>query len=89
MYAFLVIVLLLLPIALALSWPMTLICASLLTGAAPVTLGRGEQLAGDLGRLDLYAIRLLGLWIAAFLVCMLHVGKVISLIVRFRFHALL
>ncbi|MBA5875047.1 MAG: hypothetical protein GDA66_10930 [Nitrospira sp. CR1.2] len=88
MYAVLVIVLLLLPIALALSWPMTLICVSLLTGAAPVTLGRGEQLAGDLGRLDLYAIRLLGLWVAAFVVCFLHVGKVISLIVRFRFHAL-
>lgn len=86
MYALLVVVLLLVPIGLALVWPTVLVYGSLLTGAAPVTLGRGEQLTGELGRMDFYAIRLLGLWVAALLVTTLNLSKVLGLISRFRFH---
>lgn len=88
MLTLLVLFFLIVPVGLAISWPSLLIYSSLLTGAAPVTFGKGGQLAGDFGRMDLYAIRLLGLWVAAFLVILFNIKHLPVYLSRFKFHTL-
>jgi hypothetical protein len=88
MYAVVVTFFLIVPAGLALSWPFLLIYFSLLTGAAPATFGKGEHIAGDFGKMDLYAIRLLGLWIAALLVVLLNSERLTFYLGRYKFHLL-
>ena len=83
-----VLLLIIIPSGLAITWPMGLIYFSLLTGAAPITMGQGGQLSGDLGRIDLYAIRLLGLWMATLIVVLFHIHRLPRYIIQFKFHAL-
>ena len=88
MSVLLVSLLMIFPVGLAFTWPMGLICFSLLTGAMPVTFGKGGQLGGDFGRIDLYAIRLLGLWIAALIVVLFNTQRLSKYLIKFKFHAL-
>lgn len=78
----------LIPIILALVWPNGLAIAALLTGVLPLTLGREGQMITVFGRMDLYAIRLLGLWVAVLLVILLHVWQAGKYGMRFRWHLL-
>jgi hypothetical protein len=67
-------------------WPVLLIYISLLTGAIPLKLGDGGPMQSAFGRLDLNAIRLLGLWLAACFVILLHLEKVSKYLYWYRFH---
>lgn len=88
MHTLVVLFLLIIPAGLAISWPSLLIYSSLLTGAAPATFGKGGQIAGDFGKMDLYAIRLLGLWVATLLVILFNVERLALYLSRYRFHLL-
>ena len=50
----------------------------------PVTFGKGGQLGGDFGRIDLYAIRLLGLWVAALIVVLLNTERLSKYLTQFQ-----
>ena len=76
------------PVGLAMTWPAGLIYFSLLTGAAPITFGNGGGIGGDFGRMDLYAIRLLGLWVAAFIVVLFNLKRLPKYLAQFKFHVL-
>lgn len=76
----------LVPVALAVMWPNGLALAALLTGVLPLTLGREGMMVTVLGRMDLYAIRLLGLWIAILLVILPRLGDAARYGLRFRWH---
>ena len=78
----------LIPITLALIWPNGLAIAALLTGMLPLTLGREGMMVTVFGRMDLYAVRLLGLWIASLLVIMPHLWQVGRYSLRYRWHLL-
>lgn len=88
MLILLVLLLTIFPVGLAITWPMGLIYFSLLTGALPVTFGKGGQLGGDFGRIDLYAIRLLGLWVAALIVVLFNIQRLPKYLTQYKFHAL-
>ena len=88
MHALAVLFLLIVPAGLAIAWPSLLIYGSLLTGAAPATFGKGGQIIGDFGKMDLYAIRLLGLWFAAFLVILFNAERVALCLSKCRLHVL-
>lgn len=78
----------LIPIVLALAWPRALILVVLLTGTLPLTLGREGMMVTSFGRLDLYAIRLLGLWVAALLIIVPQAWQAGLYAFRFRWHLL-
>lgn len=75
-------------ILLAVFWPAGLIYLSLLTGAVPFNLGREGMLVGVFGKMDLSAIRLLGLWLACSIVIVLHLGNAWKYFIRYQFHFL-
>jgi hypothetical protein len=76
----------LIPIVLALTWPNGLIMVALLTGVLPLTLGRDEMMVTIFGRMDLSAIRLLGLWVATLLVILPQLWEAGKYGMRFRWH---
>ncbi len=78
----------LIPIVLALTWPNGLAIAILLTGVLPLTLGHEEMMVTVFGRMDLSAIRLLGLWIATLLVVLPRFWQAGTYGMRFRWHLL-
>lgn len=78
----------LIPITLALAWPNGLAIAALLTGMLPLTLGREGMMVTVFGRMDLYAVRLLGLWLAALLVIMPNLWQAGRYSLRYRWHLL-
>jgi O-antigen ligase len=88
MLVLLILPIMILPVGLAITWPAGLIYFSLLTGAAPITFGKGGALGGDFGKLDLYAIRLLGLWVAALIVVLFNLQRLPRYLTQFKFHAL-
>lgn len=78
----------LIPIALALIWPNGLVIAALLTGMLPLTLGREGMMVTVLGRMDLSAVRLLGLWMASLLVIMPNLWQAGRYSLRYPWHLL-
>lgn len=83
-----IIVLMVVPISLGVFWPTMLIHVSLLTGPMPLTVGEEQGLlTTPWGRMDLPSIRLLGLWVAACLVVLFHIGRVWQHVSLWRFHA--
>ena len=76
------------PIALALTWPNGLAMAAILTGVLPLTLGPEGMMVTVFGRMDLYAIRLLGLWVASLLVILPHLWDAGKYGLRFQWHLL-
>ena len=78
----------LIPIVLALAWPNGLAIVALLTGVLPLTLGRDEMMVTVFGRMDLSAIRLLGLWVATLLVILPQLWQAGKYGMRFRWHLL-
>jgi hypothetical protein len=56
-------------------YPSALIYVSLAVGALPLSFGEDGPMISALGRMDLSAIRLLGLWFGACLVVLFHLGK--------------
>ena len=74
------------PVMLAFLWPSGLVLAAILTGTLPLTLGREGMMVTLFGRLDLYSIRLLGLWVASLLVLLPHLWQAGSYGLRFRWH---
>lgn len=75
-------------LVLAVFWPAGLIYFSLLMGPIPLRLGREGMLVGTFGKMDLSAIRLLGLWLASSVVILLHIENAWKYFVRYRFHFL-
>ncbi len=73
---------------LALASPTLLIYMSLLTGALPLTLGPEEMLSGDLGRMDLPGIRVLGLALAILLVLFFRLEDVTRSLWSYKLHLL-
>jgi hypothetical protein len=88
MLAILILLIMIFPVSLAVTWPAGLIYFSLLTGAAPITLGKGGALSADIGKIDLYAIRLLGLMVAALIVVLFNMQRLPKYVTQFKFHAL-
>jgi O-antigen ligase len=78
----------LIPVLLALIWPNGLAAVVLLTGVLPLTLGHGEMMVTVFGRMDLSAIRLLGLWVATLLVIVPRLWQAGKYGMRFRWHLL-
>jgi O-antigen ligase len=76
----------LIPVALALLWPNGLALAALLTGVLPLTLGPEGMMVTVFGRMDLYAVRLLGLCIASLLVILPHSLEAGKYALQFRWH---
>lgn len=74
------------PICLALFWPTMLIDFSLLIGTAPLSFGKEGQLADDQDRLDIHAIRLLGILVAAAILVVLNARQAAQYLIRFKFH---
>jgi O-antigen ligase len=74
------------PIGLALVWPAVLIDFSFLIGVAPLDFGKEGRLTGDMERLDLHSIRLLGILMAAALLVVINVRQTTNYIMRFKFH---
>jgi O-antigen ligase len=74
--------------ALALFSPVGLAYVSLIVGALPLTLGQDGMLSGAFGKMDLSAIRLLGLWLASCVVVLWHLERLPRYLSAFRFHAL-
>jgi O-antigen ligase len=75
-------------LALALFSPVSLAYFSLVVGTLPLTLGHEGMLSGAFGRMDLSAIRLLGLWLASCVVVLWHLERLPRYLSAFRFHAL-
>jgi O-antigen ligase len=74
--------------ALALFSPIGLAYVALAVGALPLTLGHDGMLSGAFGKMDLSAIRLLGLWLASCVVVLWHLDRLPRYLGAFRFHAL-
>jgi O-antigen ligase len=74
--------------ALALISPVGLAYVALAVGALPLTLGHDGMLSGAFGKMDLSAIRLLGLWLASCVVVLWHLDRLPRYLGAFRFHAL-
>ena len=72
----------------ALISPILLASISLLTGALPLTLGNEEMISGDFGRMDLPAIRVLGLSIGILWVLLFHMGEAWKHVVSYKWHIL-
>jgi O-antigen ligase len=79
-------VLVAIPIVLAFFSPLLLICLALSTGALPLALGPEGWLASDFGRLDLYSIRVFGLWLASMLLIVPSFSLLPDYFLRFRWH---
>jgi O-antigen ligase len=75
-----------LQVILALFTPVLLVYFSLLTGPVPVSLGREGLLTSDFGKMDLGAIRLLGLWLASAMVLALNIGRAWHYAKKYPFH---
>ncbi len=75
-------------LALALFSPIGLAYFSLVVGTLPLTLGHDGMLSGAFGRMDLSAIRLLGLWLASCVVALWQLDRLPRYLGAFRFHAL-
>lgn len=75
-----------LPIVLAFFSPLLLICVALGTGALPVSLGSSGLMASDFGRLDLYSMRVFGLWLASVLLIVPSFSRLMDYGSRFRWH---
>jgi O-antigen ligase len=86
MWALVISIIIGLQILLALVSPVGLIYVSLAVGALPLTFGDSGPLAGALGKMDLPAFRLLGLWLGACVVLLLRLPRVPKYIHSFRFH---
>ncbi len=76
------------PICLALLWPTMLIDFSLLVGTVPLSFGKEGQLTDGQDRLDVHAIRLLGILAAAAILVVLNVQQAAQYLIRFKFHVL-
>lgn len=76
------------PVCLALVWPTVLIDFSLLVGTLPLNFGKEGQLANDQDRLDVHAIRLLGILVAAAIVVLINVRHAVPYLIRFKFHTI-
>jgi O-antigen ligase len=74
------------PLVLAFFSPLLLICLALSTGALPLALGPEGWLASDFGRLDLYSIRVFGLWLASILLIVPSFSRLVDYGFRFRWH---
>jgi hypothetical protein len=74
------------PLVLAFFSPLLLICLALSTGALPLALGPEGWLASDFGRLDLYSIRVFGLWLASILLILPSFPRLLDYALRFRWH---
>lgn len=74
------------PLVLAFFSPLLLICLTLSTGALPLALGPEGWLATDFGRLDLYSIRVFGLWLASVLLILPSFSHLLDYGLRFRWH---
>lgn len=74
------------PLLLAFFSPLLLICLALSTGALPLALGPEGWLASDFGRLDLYSIRVFGLWLASILLILPSFSRLLDYGLRFRWH---
>ena len=77
-----------LQLLLAVVSPVGLIYVSLVTGALPLSFGQEGLVTGSLGKFDLAAFRLLGLWLASVIVLLLHLGKLGGYLRRVKFHLL-
>src|SRR5262245_12884663 len=77
-----------LPITVAFFSPLLLICLALSTGALPLALGPEGLMATDFGKLDLYSIRVFGLWLASMLLIVPSFSRLLAYGVRFRWHVL-
>jgi len=75
-----------LQVVLALFAPVLLIYFSLLTGPVPISFGREGMLTSEFGKMDLGAIRLLGLWLASTMVLALNIGRAWHYAKRYPFH---
>jgi len=78
--------LIVIPLVLAFFSPLLLICLALSTGVLPLALGPDGLLASDFGRLDLYSIRVFGLWLASMLLIVPSFSRLLDYSVRFRWH---
>jgi hypothetical protein len=74
------------PLVLAFFSPLLLICLALSTGALPLALGPEGWLASDFGRLDLYSVRVFGLWLASMLLIVPSLSRLLDYGLRFRWH---
>lgn len=86
MIAILALLLTIIPVCLALLWPVVLIDFSLLIGTLPLNFGKEGQLTGDLDRVDLHSIRLLGILIAAMLIVLFNIRQTTHYLARFKVH---
>ncbi len=73
---------------LAVIHPAVLIYVSLVVGALPVSFGQEGMLFSALGKMDLSAVRLLGLWLASCFVVLCHFERIPRYLSSFRFHFL-
>ena len=78
--------LLVVPLVLAFFSPLLLICLALGTGVLPVTLGSEGMMVTDFGRLDVYSIRVLGLWLASILLIVSSFSRLMEYGWRFSWH---
>ena len=88
MAAIIAALLVLLQIILALASPVGLVYLSLASGAIPVTVGPDQMITGPMGRMDISAFRLLGLWLAAMTVILFQFERAWRYIVAYKFHVL-
>jgi len=75
-------------VVLGVVYPAALIYVSLVVGALPLSFGENGLMSGALGKMDLSAFRLLGLWLASFLIVLFHLEKAPHYIKAFRIHLL-
>jgi hypothetical protein len=66
--------------------PFLLVCVALGTGVLPLSFGREGMLESDFGRLDLYSIRVLGLWFACALLLSALFSRTMRYCRRFPWH---
>jgi O-antigen ligase len=88
MWALVIFALIGLQILLALISPVALVYLSLAIGAIPIGFGEDGPISGALGKMDLPAFRLLGLWLAASAVLLTHSGRLPRYLGTFKFHLL-
>src|SRR5882672_6485049 len=75
-------------ILLGVLYPAALVYVSLIVGSLPLSFGEGRPMSGALGKMDLSAFRLLGLWLASFLIVLFHLEKAAHYLKAFRIHLL-
>lgn len=88
MWTLVIFALIALQVLLALVSPVGLIYLSLAVGALPLTFGDEGPINGALGKFDLSAFRLLGLWLAACIVLVVQGARAVPYLNRVRFHVL-